>query len=177
MVNKKSTIALSIIGVALFIVAVFAVSYAYFTSTVNSEVDEGSSFKTAELGATFTDGPEVVIDNIIPGDSFEKTFSITNNGNNEMRYNVVLQEVVNEFLAPADLTYVLKEDGVEIATGTFPTITKALNTNVLSIAGKSSDGTKTTKNYSLIVTYLNTDVEQYDDMGKTISGKLFIEEV
>lgn len=170
MSNKKSTIFISIAVVVLFIIAIVAVSYAYYTTVVNKTGSGDVNTNTTTLSASFTDGAVVTKTNIIPGDSFSKNFTLENTGSKTLSYKIVIQEVQNTFISQSDITYVLKENDTTIATGIFPNQTSAIS-DVLTI---EPDVTKT---YTIDIAYLNTTEDQSPDMGKTISGKIFIEEV
>ena len=168
--NKKVTILISIVSVLVFMVAIAAASYAFYTTTIEKEGDGGTKVGTAYLGSSFVDGPVVQISNIIPGDTITKTFTIGNNGGTEYQYKIVINEVQNEFEKTEDLQYTLKRGETVIKTGSFPTQTGAI-TEVITI------GAKEVHSYSLTIEYKNTTEDQSGDMGKTISGKIFIEEV
>ncbi len=170
--NKKNvTIAISIVSIFLFIVAIVASSYAYYTAVVTQTGDGTSTgMKTAQFNASFIDGPILTFSNIIPGDTFDKTFTLENSGGSSIDYKVVINELENTFIKKEDLKYVLKRGEEVIASGVFPSTTTAIS-NVITINGGTSH------TYTLTVTYENTAEDQSEDMGKTISGKLFIEEV
>lgn len=171
MTNKKVIIG-SIIGIVLFIIAVVTVSYAYYTANIietgNNNVLNGT---TAKLNVKFDDGETINITNMIPDDHFSKTFSLENLGNT-ISYKIVVNELVNEFNSFSDITYVLKEDDVVIKEGVFPNL---IDNNEISDTRTINNGEK--KTYTLTITYQNTEEDQAEDMGKTISGKLFIKEL
>lgn len=168
--KRKSTIFISIVSVLIFVIAIVTVSFAFYTTVVQKEGDPGTEVTTPTLGSSFVDGPVVQISNIIPGDTITKSFKIMNDGGHDLNYKIVINELQNEFTKTEDLQYTLKREEVVIASGSFPTQTGAI-TEVINIPQNE------THNYTLTITYLNTDVDQSEDMGKTISGKIFIEEV
>lgn len=168
--RKKSTIFISIVSVLVFIIAIVAISFAFYTSVVQKEGDPGTEVTTPTLGSSFVDGPVVQISNIIPGDTITKTFKIMNSGGKDLNYKIVINELQNEFTKPKDLQYTLKRGEEVVASGSFPTQTGTI-TEIITIAQN------VTHNYTLTITYLNTTEDQSADMGKTISGKIFIEEV
>ena len=167
--NKKITIFISILSVLLFVVAIVAASFAFYTANVKQEGDSGVDISTPSLGSSFIDGPVIQISNIIPGDTFSKTFTVGNSGGNDLNYKIVINELQNEFTKTEDLQYTLKRGEEVVASGSFPTQTGAI-TETINIAQN------VTHNYTLTITYLNTAEDQSADMGKTISGKIFIEE-
>ncbi len=173
MSENKKTIIISIIAVVLFIIAISAASFAYYTANIE-KTGEGNTdfnFKTAQISTSFDDGDEIHIENMIPGDSFSKTFSLGNSGS-DMEYKIVINELVNEFESYQDITYVLKENDVVIKDGTFP---KEEANNELSEKRTLKNGEN--KRYTITITYNNTNDDQSPDMGKTISGIIYIKQI
>ncbi len=168
--KRKFTMVISILSVLIFVVVIVTASYAFYTTTVKQEGNPEIKGGTATLGSSFIDGPTIQKMNIIPGDTITKTFKIMNNGGNDLNYKIVINELQNEFTKPEDLQYTLKNGEDVVASGSFPTQTGAI-TEVITIA------TNETHNYTFTITYLNTTEDQSADMGKSISGKIFIEEV
>lgn len=166
--TKKSVI-ISVVVLFIFIVAMLSVSFAYYTSGTDRTGDGNSSIGTAKLSATFTDG-DIIQKTIVPGDTFTKTFALENNSTVPMKYKIVVKDLVNEFISFEDITYVLTDDAGYKKEGIFPKSTQALSDEITL-------GTNSTRNYTLTITYQNTAVDQSPDMGKTISGKIFIEEI
>ena len=89
-----------------------------------------------------------------------------------MSYKIVVNELINEFESYGDITYVLKENDAIIKEGTFP---KEIANNEISDTRTIKNGER--KNYTITITYQNTEEDQTSDMGKTISGKLFVKEL
>lgn len=171
MSNNKKTIIISLVAVLAFIAAVVATSYAYFTKSIQTEgTDPGTSVSTDQISAEFTDGAKLEVTNMLPGDTFEKTFTLENTGNRDIKYKVVIQEVENSFVNKSDVMLTLKENGTTIKTTTFPSATNAISDELTIAAG-------ITKSYTLTITYNNTSSDQTGDMGKTLSGKIFIEAI
>ena len=173
MTNKKS-ILFSVVVVAIFIVAISSASYAFYTANVKIEKDNNSSFEggTAKLSTTFDDGEEITITNLVPGDSITKIFSLETVGV-DVNYKIVINDLINEFESYQDITYILKEnDTILVENKVFPNVA---DNNELSTIRTLRNGEKNT--YTLTITYQNTDNDQAPDMGKTISGKIFIQEV
>lgn len=173
----KKTIALSILGVALFIIAIVSVSYAYYTTTIKKENpgNETTKIGTANISATFVDGPAINKSNMVPGDTFEKSFTLTNTGNVPINFKIVVKEVTNEvmntFSSPNDIEVVVKEGDTIKNTTTFPTTTGSIS-GTLTLPVSNNPVT-----YKVIIHYKNTSADQTPDMGAEIRGKIFIEEV
>lgn len=108
-INKS--IFLSIVTVLLFIMAMFGITYAFFSVTVSGNAEASSIVvEVANLGTvTFTDGNEINAINIYPmdpEDRISKTFSITAASNNvavdytiyfTVTDNTFIQQYENEF--------------------------------------------------------------------------------
>ena len=162
----------SVVGVILFIAAVAAASFAFYTSTTKTEGD-GASFETTtkKISSSLKDDNAINITNMIPGDSFEKTFTLTNDGETEFTYKIILSDYTNNFTKPDDLVYTLTTDD-KVSTGTF-TKTEDSPTEFELSKETETIGVGETKTYTLKIEYKNTEIDQKDDMGKTISGKLY----
>ncbi len=171
MENQKKTLIITFIGVIAFIIAIAGVSYAFFTYTVNTSGDDKTNtvVKSANLDAEFKDGALLNISDMIPGDTFNKEFTVSNTGDGVLNFKVVMQEVSNNFNSN-DIELSLYEGESLIKTVPFPTSTSAISDS-LTINAKES------KDYTVVITYKNTDVDQASDMGNSASGKLYIEEV
>ncbi len=176
--NENRTILVaSIVGTILFIIAIATASYAYYTSSVKTE-GEGSnvSVTTEHISATFTDGASLHLTNMIPGDTGTKEITITNTGSVAIDFKIAIKELSNGFTKTSDVVYKIKDksDGSYIKNETpFPSgnqASQALSEEITLDVGA-------TKNYTIEIEYKNTEDDQSTDMGKTISGKLFIEEV
>ncbi len=173
--NPKTTIMVSIIGVALFIVAVFSASYAYYTANVTEKNSNTSSsdFDTAHLSIKFTDGAVLKVDKMVPGDKNQKEITVENEGNVPISFKINVKDVTNDFSKKADVVYTIKEKGGSspIKSETqFPDSATTLSDKITLAAGVS-------KTYVIEIEYKNTSDDQTTDMGKTIKGKIFIEEV
>lgn len=171
MSSNKKTILISVISIAIFIALISYASYAFYTTTVTEKGENaGITGSTAKLSTTFEDGEEIN-KIMIPGDSITKTFSIENNGA-DISYKIAIQGLVNEFISYQDIIYTLKEnDTLLVENKVFPN--EATN-NTLSETRTLKNGER--KTYTITITYQNTKVDQAPDMGKRLSGKLFIEE-
>lgn len=175
--SKKTTIFISIVGVALFVAAISAVSYAYYTSNIETSGEATTTTTAAKISADFNGGSALTVTNLIPGDTFTKTFSLTNTGTETIYYRISMKNVENDFTRQQDITYILTENGnpLKKAENGDP-----IKQQFLSAAGPLSDKLSIdegeTKTYSLTITYENEEnIDQKDDMLKTISGDIYIE--
>ena len=142
------------------------VSYAYFSANVtgNSAVN---TVTTGSMAISYTDGSEVLLSNMIPGDSLTKTFSIKNTGNVTTSYNIYFLDVLNTFVNQQDLAYTLTSDnGYNASSDT------QIPDDDAMIANKQSIAPNTTSNYTLTIKFLNKDVSQDNNQGKTLNLKI-----
>ena len=94
--DNKSKLLIKIIIICLFI-SIVSTSYAYFTSIVNSDSNI-NVIQSGSMRLTFQDGPVVTKSNMLPGDSFIKTFKVKNTGTLETSYDVYFSELINTFV-------------------------------------------------------------------------------
>ena len=178
MENKKSLgmVVMSIVGVLAFIVAVSSTSYAYFTANVgNADVAdrkfEVTTSKLENLSIKFTDDAVVSVENIIPGSTVTKTFSLHNEGTTAMNYKIKLVNVENTFERKQDLSYSLIDGGTTIASGQFPDGNVDTDIKSLTIAAGA------TQTYQLKITYkLEENIDQIMDMSKKASAAILLEQ-
>lgn len=170
MKNNKIIIIASVILVLALISLTIAGSYAFYTVNLKQNGDSGISASTANLKLEFTDGDVISPTYFIPGSSYTKKFTVQNTGNKAVSFKIVIKEVVNNFVNKNDLKIEIKENGNTIKNNiTFPSSTTALSDKITINPNSSA------KNYEVIITYKNTDNPQEGDMGKNISGVIFIE--
>ena len=177
--SKKTALIVSVVAVAIFIGAVVSVSYAYFIKGISFDPTNNTRVTTADMvSPEFKDGDVVNVTDLLPGDSFTKSFAVINNGKETFKFKIVLNNVSNTFTRKQDVIYELYEVG---SSGTKTLIKSAQWPDTTSVLSKSDTSltvdAKAKKDYELKVTYKEEDVNQLDDQGKTISGKIFIEEV
>lgn len=170
MSKEKKFIIASVVGVIVFIALVSTMSYAYFTRAMEVKGDGSVNVTTANLSIDYQDNDKGAIDvTMIPGDKFSKSFSVTNNGDT-ISFQIYVDELVNEFTSYEDITYEIFEEGSKIGKSeVFPHLASANNLGTPISISKGA-----TKNYKVTITYNNTDASQIPDMGKKISGKIFI---
>ena len=65
-------------------------SVAYFTAGIQNSTINNSVVTTGRMEIEFTDGPEVKLDNAIPGTHIEKTFSVKNVGTVDTAHDIYL---------------------------------------------------------------------------------------
>ena len=85
------------VGIVFLLILSISLSYAYFSASVSGNDDAKDVVVTSgTLSLTYTDGPEIKVENIRPGKTITKEVSVKNTGTLDTAYNVVWQELSNE---------------------------------------------------------------------------------
>ena len=165
--NKTKT--LLIVLVVTLISITLAGTYAYFTATVTktNEVNKETTITAKELSNLTLTGETVLNNNnMIPGETSTKNISITNTNEFDFCTAIEIYNVTNTFVNQNDVTVTLYESTTKIDEVVFPSTGSTATIENLSIPAN------TTKNYRIVLTYRNTDADQSQDMGKTLTGTI-----
>jgi len=172
-VHSKEKIIYTIVGILLFGVLIFGISYAFFTADViGGEDDTTMTIKAGQTGIRFDDNSDQVgASAIAPGWSMEKKFSIVSAATSNVFYNIVFTNVHNTFVNKDYLLFTLKnaKDGSLLASGAVP----SLETTVLSYVVVVPEGTNS---YILTISYPPGDKNLIDDVGKAFNFAIKITE-
>ena len=167
--DKRIKTLIGAIALAL-IVAIASTSYAFFT-IANKEGEE-NVIKSGTMGLHLEDGPEVKLENAIPGSSVTKTFYVENTGNVDTAYDLYLSEVVNTFVDKTDLVYTLTSND-----GGYSTIGQVQAPSVSAkIVDSEPIGVGDIHHYTLVLTFLEKNENQDDNQGVEFKGKIQINE-
>ena len=166
--SKKKIFFIIFLVIVLIIGMVVGYSAAYFTASLinNSEIDE-TIVTTGTMSIEFTDGPQVKLDNAIPGNYVIKTFAVQNTGTLDTYYDVYLSDLVNNFEDKNDLVYTLTANtgGATISETVVPSAsTKIVNKKLLPV--------NETHYYTLRIDFKETNDNQDDNIGKNFSAKI-----
>ena len=168
--KKKSLIVLSSILLIFFI---SGVTYAWFSANViGNENGKGTVVETGTLSINYINSFNLEGNNIVPGWSESRTFTVTNTGTREAYYKIEWANVFNEFVNKNDLTYEL-------------TFSSNKNSEVTNIGEKILPGTgnnieilshveilpEEVITFNLTVRYKNNG-NQNSDIGKKFKGKI-----
>ena len=77
------------IGIVFLFLATVSFTYAYFTATIVNKDVKDQVVQTGTLELTYTDGPEIIIQNMKPGNTIAKTITVKNTGSLEAKYNII----------------------------------------------------------------------------------------
>ncbi len=184
--SKKGKIIVSISGIVLVMLILVGLTYAYFLTRIQGNTNNKSiSVTTANLELTYGDNSAEILGKdltLIPSDTEigTKTFTVTNNGN-DTNYVVVIENVSvtkardgsTTTFESNDFRYTLtctKSDGTNCdgvnTQSVFP-----INGGVL-VGNSIKEGDVHT--YTFKMWYIDTGIDQSNDMGKTIQARLNI---
>ena len=170
--QKKQTI----LVVASLLVVVLSVTLAYFTAQIIGK-GKDVSVSSADLKIVFTDTDGNIEGNgITPGWGDTKTFTIENKSNETYKYNIVIQDLVNTFVTNGYLQYKITSTNNGYNMTEFKDVPKSETATDTILAYSASIDVGVTQSYTVEFIYKNDEsVDQSDDMGKTLSGTLYIE--
>ena len=172
--QKKQTI----LVVASLLVVVLSVTLAYFTAQIIGK-GKNVTINSADLKIIFTDSDGSISGtNIEPGKwNVTKTFTIENKSNETYKYNIVIQDLVNTFVTEGYLQYKITSTNSGYNMTEFEDVPKSETATDTILAYSASIDAGVTQSYTVEFIYKNDEsVDQSEDMGKTLSGTLFITE-
>ena len=172
--QKKQTI----LVVASLLVVVLSVTLAYFTAQIIGK-GKNVTINSADLKIIFTDSDGSISgSNIEPGKwNVTKTFTIENKSNETYKYNIVIQDLVNTFVTNGYLQYKITSTNGGYNMTEFKDVPKSSVATDTILAYSASIDVGVTQTYTVQFIYKNDEeVDQSEDMGKKLSGKLFITE-
>ena len=169
--QKKQTI----LVVASLLVVVLSVTLAYFTAQIIGK-GKDVSVSSADLKIIFTDTDGNIEGNdITPGWSNSKTFTVKNESNETYKYNIVIKDLVNTFVTTGYLQYKITSTNDGYNMTEFKDVPKSSAPKDTILAYSVSIPVGVTQSYTIEFKYANDEsVDQSDDMGKTLSGIFYI---
>ena len=165
-----------IIGIIIVLLTLIGVSYAYF-STIITGNKKKVTMTSAGLKIIFTNGDAIEASDVYAEDNLDiiKTFSVENKTKNEYKYNIVIEDLVNTFKTTGYLVYKITSDDGGYNMTKFKDVPKSLSATDTGLAYNVSIPANTKHNYNIEIKYLYSESEnQSSDMGKNLSGNLFI---
>ena len=167
---------LTLVIVSLLVV-VLSVSLAWFTTQIIGK-GKNLNVSSANLQIVFTDSDGTISgSNIEPGWNTTKTFTVENNSKSEYKYNIVIKDLLNTFVTNGYLQYKITSTNDGYNMTEFKDIPKSSIATDTILAYSVSIPVGVTQSYTIEFKYENDESkDQSDDMGKKLSGKLFITE-
>ena len=165
-----------IVILSSLLVIVLSVSVAYFTTKILGTGKE-ISVESADLKVIFTSGSGTINgSNIEPGwTSGENTFTVKNESNGTYKYNIIIKDLVNTFVTTGFLQYKITSSDGGYNMTEFVDVPKSSTPKDEILAYSVEIAKGKTHSYSIEFKYTNSTNDQSDDMGKELSGTLYIE--
>ena len=177
MKNLKNNKMLLGIGITFLLLATVSMSYAWFSATVTKENEHDQIVKTGTLELTYTDGPEIKLENVRPGKTLTKEVSVKNTGTLDAEYNLVWQELNNEITNDEmviSITCSSKTDKNAQGEACPELAETPVSGNVLIEGATIESGY--THNYVITITFKELNKDQNYNQGKNFSGVLGVNE-
>ena len=161
--------------VTTLIIVTISCSLAFFAARVVGEPKD-INLVAKNVAITFNDTSIIANGVVSPGWNTTKTFTITNNSKEEYKYNISIKDLINTFVTEGYLQYkITSTNGYNMTE--FKDIPKSSIATDTILAYSVSIPVGVTQNYTIEFKYANDEsVDQSDDMGKKLSGTLFITE-
>ena len=169
----------------LTILGVIGFSYAFFNTGVSGE-GKYMTLDTAELKLRYTDDVTMSLTNAIPGDKIERTFTVENIGTKTVSYNIVwknLINTINNYDLHLDMkckSYKNYGKSNQEEYETCDSFYKAVSTTETSISKDIKRDIEievgVTQVYDVTITFLNRPYDQSENLNKSFSGKIDLEE-
>ena len=162
---RKFSVILAYIAIVVVCIVLSSATYAYVTYEPETVVIKEES-TTELLHVDYSETSNISMFNSRAGDEIEKIFTITNVSGKEMYYDINMYNVANSFVKPEDLVYSLSsENGAYTSVKVVPTQDEAIAKNV-------KIGINETHKYTLLVTFLKKEDDQFENELKTFFAKL-----
>lgn len=98
MFKRYSKVQISVFSVVLFTIFLTTASFTYAYFNIQVSGNENASNQIVEVGnmlMTYTDGPEIYLNRILPGTTVSKTFSVENTGTLGYAYRIGWESLTN----------------------------------------------------------------------------------
>ena len=165
-------------GIGVVLISLIGISLAYFVTQIVGN-EKNISVNTKDLRIIFNNGDAITGENVVAEDnwSMTKTFSVENKSNSTYKYNIVIKDLINTFKTTGYLQYKITSTDGGYNMTSFEDVPKRSNASDTVLAYSVSIDEGVTQNYTITIQYPNDEnADQSDDMGATLSGKLYISE-
>ena len=172
MEKNKTTI---FVILACILLIGITVSFAYYLASIQGE-GKSITLKSKNLKITFTESNNLSGENISLGWSKTSTFTVKNESDSTYKYNISIKDLVNTFVTTGYLQYKITSADGGYNMSEFKDIPKSSTPKNEVLAYSIEIAKGETQTYSVEFRYQNTTEDQSADMGKELSGALYIEE-
>jgi len=162
-----------IVGIVSTLVLMLGFSVAYFTTQIIGE-GKKMTVRSANLEIIFTDTSEVIVENeILPGWSTSKTFTVENKSNETFKYNISMKEFLNTFVTEYLEYKITSANGYNMEE--YKPLPKSETTSIVVLEEGIGIEVGKTQTYTIDFRYRDdTEVNQAADMNKKFEGVLSI---
>ena len=174
--KSKKSIIVAISFLILVTSTFLGLTYAYYrTRVIGNKSEESISVTSKKLGIAYADNKAVLEASNVGPDEFEKTkeFTVSNTGDEALNYTIIFDNVENTFELAGweyELKQVVQDETRLVTTGIINRLeTQTVEENITIDAG-------TTDTYKITFRYVDTGVDQSDDMEKSLSLRINIRE-
>ena len=162
--------------VTTLIIVTISCSLAFFAARVVGEPKD-INLVAKNVAITFNDTSIIANGVVSPGWNTTKTFTITNNSKEEYKYNISIKDLINTFVTEGYLQYKITSTNDGYNMTEFKDIPKSSIATDTILAYSVVIPNGVTQSYTIEFKYANDEsVDQSEDMGKKLSGTLFITE-
>lgn len=167
--KKAKKIIITLSAVIIMLIISLGITYSYFVAKIKENNKTETVIKAGSMELIFTGTKEINADNIYPGQTLAKTFSVENLNNIDMKFNIYLENVNNTF--EDDLVYILKNDEGDVTTTRILPKTRVGKSYILYDLEIKAN---TIINYTLEITFVNKD-ELQNTQGSIFNATLGID--
>ena len=184
----KNINAIKITLISLLTMVVFSIiglTYAYFSLEIEG-TGKDISMTAGDLRLIYKDETDLKLTDAVPGDEVSKVITVTNAGTRSAKYSLYWGDLINtienfELHATLDCkSYTNYGETTQTENGTCDKIYRAVpisnTTTTGNIKGNISIEPGITQEYTVTVKFDNKNYPQDDNMNKTFTGKIGIEE-
>ena len=169
------------------LILLIGVSFAYFSLEITgNDTAKYNTITTGALKLTFTDTNALTLTDALPGDSATKTISVKNTGTIDTSYNIVwnnLINTINNYDLQLDMkckSYKNYNTSSKVESGECSSFYKAVPYTETSISKDIKRNNEIdigiTHEYTVTITFKNRPYLQNDNLNKSFSGKIDLEE-
>lgn len=183
--NKYIVKILLLTFIITFALALIGISYAYFELNIKQN-QELTILDTGDLRLRYTDNMDLTLNDALPGDSIAKTLTVENIGDKKVSYNIVWNDLINTInnydlhLDMKCKSYKNYNTSSQTESGSCDSFYKAVPYTETSISKdirrNNEIDTGITHEYTATITFKNRPYLQNENLGKSFSGKIEIEE-
>ena len=163
-----------IYGITIVLLTIIGVTLAYFITEIEGNKKD-VTINTGDLRVIFNNGEKIEGIDIEPGWTVTKTFSIENKSKTDYKYNIVIQDLVNTFVSDNLVYKIISTNNGHNMTD-YEVLPKSETQEDTILTYSTTISGRTTQEYTIEVKFKEEDRNQYEDMGKTITGKIYITE-